>query len=270
MQLVQRSDWGAKNPIHPPKLETVVEEVWLHHTVGYGKGGASYMRTMQTQHQFKGWSDIAYNWVIDPVTDIVYVGRGPMARPGAQKGHNNQTMAVCFMGDFRQRTLTQRNIDTLVVLMEWTSAHGFNPPFINGGHRDAPGQSTTCPGTNIHKLIPDINREIALTQGDTNMDYRNFSNVPTIRVTDIGVRTVAPWAKDTIDWAIARGMTPTSQQYDWTTVLTDGRFLTILKRYDDSASKGVDLAQVANEVASSHGHTIASAAADEIVRRLNT
>lgn len=89
MKIVSRASWGAQDPRRTPYQPGFTHEVFLHHTVGYGSGGASYMRQMQHHHRnLNGWNDIAYNFVIDPRSLTVTVGSlpgatCPLARPAS-------------------------------------------------------------------------------------------------------------------------------------------------------------------------------------------
>jgi hypothetical protein len=166
MIIVSREEWGAEAP-HCSITEPTVLETFLHHSVGYGSGGASYMRQMQQQH-FKNLGgqpgcDIAYNFVIDPLTLKVYEGRGWGVRPGAQGGHNDDTWAVCIMGDFRTLTPSPSLLSMIAELVSYGQTLGFLPYGVAlKGHRDAPDQDTTCPGDNLYSQLDTINKEVEM------------------------------------------------------------------------------------------------------------
>jgi hypothetical protein len=155
MDIVSRASWGAR----PPKSRVTgdtVRETFLHHTAGSGSG-AAYMRSIQNHHMdAQGWADIAYNFVIDPKTLTVYEGRGWGVRPGSQKSYNTGTWSVCVMGNFQTQTPTQGLLETIAGLIRFGHELGRLPLVLTGGHRDAPGQSTSCPGSRLHSRIPDI------------------------------------------------------------------------------------------------------------------
>src|SRR5690606_35492263 len=121
-----------------------------------------YMRQMQRQHIVdNGWRDIAYNFVLDPVTLFVYEGRGGLVVPGAQKGFNIDTIAVCVMGDFQKSNPNWRVIETLVSLQRLLHVRKVTPLFFTVGQRPAPGQAPQCPGNFLHARIPEINALLA-------------------------------------------------------------------------------------------------------------
>lgn len=176
MKIFTRAEWGARPP--RSRYPTKARELWLHHSVGSGydrdgdgDAGDDYMRSMQRYHMdTKGWSDIAYNFVVDPDGLEVYTGRGAGYAPGAQKGHNTGTHAICVIGDFRKQAVSQGLINRLGELVAYGHTQGWWPAAFNGGHRQAPGQSTTCPGDNLVNAIPAINKAAAAAlNGGTEM-----------------------------------------------------------------------------------------------------
>lgn len=160
MNIITRAQWGAKPPLRPLIPQATPAEAYLHHTVGYGAGGAAYMRQMQDQHQAKGWRDIAYNFVLDPHTGDWYEGQGALKVPAAQHGHNAGTIAVCVMGNWHPEPPPPATTNHLVAFMRHAHANGWSPRLLTGGHRDAPGSETTCPGNYLHALIPTINARL--------------------------------------------------------------------------------------------------------------
>ena len=212
MNIVTRAEWGALPPTH--QTATTAVEAWLHHTAG-NRYGPEYMRSMQRFHmESRGWSDIAYNYVVDPTDLTVYVGRGGGIRPGAQKSHNTGTIAICVMGDWRNRTPEPELLDTLADLMVHLHREGWAPKHFDGGHRQAPGQSTTCPGDLVN-YIGAINERIDMT-------YRGVLNVPD-----------ADWARRVVDDGIDSGLiiVDDAHQDDWEdSNLTMGRLWTLFHR----------------------------------------
>lgn len=187
MDIISREDWGARKPAGDFVVQDTPAEAYLHHSVGYGSGGAQYMRDMQAFHQSKGWKDIAYNFVVDGRTLEVFEGRGGNIVPGAQKGHNRGTVAICVMGDYRREPVTELLLDTIAELVDYLHKRGWGPQYLTGGHRDAPGQTTTCPG-DLGDYIGAINERI-------DVDYRGVKNVPD-----------EEWARRVVDYGIDSGL----------------------------------------------------------------
>jgi len=162
VRIIPRSEWGARTPkrrtrIYPANMPT--PELWEHHTVGDYRGAAG-IRAIQNFHMDgRGWSDIAYNWIIDRRTREIYEGRGPGIMGGHTKGHNTHSHAICITGNFELYQPPDPLLWTIAALV----AHGHDQRWwrerkLTGGHRDASGAETLCPGKYLYLAIPRINR----------------------------------------------------------------------------------------------------------------
>ena len=168
LSIISRSGWGARPPAAPIP-STTVSELYLHHSVGAGQvdkdgdgdRGDDYMRAMQAHHMdVRGWDDIAYNHAHDPDGREFYVGRGFEKRPGAQRNHNTGTHALVVMGDFTKRAVTPQLIADIASFYHQAQVAGLLPRVPVRGHRDAPDQGTTCPGSHLYAALPAINKTI--------------------------------------------------------------------------------------------------------------
>jgi hypothetical protein len=125
-----------------------------------------------------GWSDIGYNWLIDP-SGRIYQGRAWVdSNDNAQGAHfcgyNAQTMGVCMLGDFNSISPSEAALKSLVRLLAYrASANTLDPRGVSfhtsssrnlniiSGHRD--GCSTDCPGDALYPQVPTLrNRVYAL------------------------------------------------------------------------------------------------------------
>lgn len=177
LKIVSRAEWGARHPTSRKAITTPTPELWLHHTAGNSSGAAG-MRGIQDFHMtVRGWSDIAYSFVIDPDTLTIYEGRGAGAAGAHTAGRNSISHAICVMGDFTKETPTP----ALIALIGALIAHGHNqgwwPAQITGGHQEAPGASTACPGSNLQATIPAINAAAL------DADYTPPKETPTVATT---------------------------------------------------------------------------------------
>ncbi len=152
--VVHHADWSTSTA--NPTWRDIAYSVWKLHRIS------------------KGWSDIAYNYLIDPDGNI-YEGRagGDNVRGVALCGSHNNLMAVCMLGDFHQTNqfLTNASRDKLVDILSWKiDKENINPlgsSSLNNygnqkhimGHRD--GCSTSCPGDNIYNVLGDIRTRVA-------------------------------------------------------------------------------------------------------------
>lgn len=107
------------------------------------------------------YNDIAYSFVVDNRDGRVFVGRGFGIVGAHTEGDNSKSHAICVMGDFTTDIPSSTTIQTIAALIQFGYAAKYWPNQLTGGHRDAPGAQTACPGNNLYRLIPAIN-ELAL------------------------------------------------------------------------------------------------------------
>jgi hypothetical protein len=173
MQIVSRAEWDARPPKTTPyRIPIPTPELWLHHTAS-ADGGAARVRAIQDFHMdVRGWSDIAYSFLINGAGQI-FMGRGVGIAGGHTAGHNTISHAICVLGNFNDDQPTDAAVASIVELARHGYAQGWWPEGFTGGHRDASGANTSCPGDNLHELLPYINvsikePEMALTEGEEN------------------------------------------------------------------------------------------------------
>lgn len=186
-----RSDWGADESLRDgsPRYNETIEQVHIHHTVNsndYGKADvAALIRGMYRYHtQNLGWSDLAYNFVVDRFGRI-WVGRaGGAARPvrGAHTlGFNATSTGVSVIGNLDLVAPTSETVEAIAQLAAWKlsrydrvadgtidvvsegsdkfrSGKVVTLPVIDG-HRDT--NDTACPGSNLYAALPAIRSRAA-------------------------------------------------------------------------------------------------------------
>ena len=136
--------------------------LYIHHTVTrlskpWTKAREEeHMRLLERLHLDRGFTGIGYNFVLFP-SGRLYEGRGGKAIPAAQLNANSGSVAIAFVGDFRTDKATKEALERLDDAIRALK----NRRRITriGGHRDAPGQSTTCPGDNLERLLSRIARK---------------------------------------------------------------------------------------------------------------
>lgn len=173
-RIIARSEWGARAPKARHTIDLPTPKLYLHHSAGSGADGAA-VRAIQKFHMDpppagRGWNDIAYSFLIDddPQTPgDVFEGRGAGIAGGHTAGQNTISHGICVVGNFQTRRPRDETLNTLVGLVAHGHRQGWWPDRITGGHRDAPGAATSCPGDTLHRLIPQINSEVQRTsKGD--------------------------------------------------------------------------------------------------------
>ncbi|WP_378177311.1 N-acetylmuramoyl-L-alanine amidase [Aquimarina sp. SS2-1] len=169
--VVSRSQWGARPPSSSFSTSQVTHLI-VHHEFGSNSSNdwAARVRSVQNFHMnSNGWSDIGYNFLIDP-NGIIYEGRaGGDNTVGAHFcGRNRNTMGVCMLGNYSSATPKTATQNSLKKLLAWkASKENINPVgstyhySINSslktisGHRDGGGCSA-CPGDGGYAILPSV------------------------------------------------------------------------------------------------------------------
>lgn len=177
--VIPRTAWGARpykgTPVAQPRYDFLV----LHHAAGYHAlteaEGLARMQDIQRLHQDdRGWSDIAYHFLVDAAGRVYqgrpYVQNVPLdQRPdlviGAHvAGQNTGKVGVCVMGCYHppangcDDAVTPDALDALVRLMAFLChRYGIAPDHLRG-HRDFLG--TDCPGDTLYALLPTIRSQV--------------------------------------------------------------------------------------------------------------
>jgi len=73
------------------------------------------------------------------------------------------------MGNYEHKRASDRLVDLIAELVTHGHTQGWWPDQLTGGHRDASGASTACPGRYLHAAIPQINQQATNQPGDTGM-----------------------------------------------------------------------------------------------------
>lgn len=167
LEIIPRSAWKARAPRSRLVIPTPTIELWAHHSAGTEAGPAG-MRRIQNFHMDKrGWSDIAYSFVIDRADLTIYEGRGAGVRGGHTFGRNSRSHGICVMGNFQVLSPTDELVERLAELVAFGHGEGWWPDRFTGGHRDV--RATSCPGDNLYDRLDDINE---LATGGTAMADR--------------------------------------------------------------------------------------------------
>ena len=186
-----RSDWGADEGLREgsPRYNETIEQVHIHHTVNsndYGKSDvAALIRGMYRYHtQNLGWSDLAYNFLVDRFGRI-WVGRAGGANKPVRGAHtlgfNATSTGVSAIGNFELVVPTAEMTEAIAQLAAWKlsrygrDADGATSVVSEGsdkfrsgrvvtlpvidGHRDT--NDTACPGSNLYAALPAIRTRAA-------------------------------------------------------------------------------------------------------------
>ena len=167
--VVSRSQWGAifRNPAPTSNVTHLI----IHHEFGSNTSSdwAARVRAVQNFHiNGNGWSDIGYNFLVDP-NGVIYEGRagGDNAIGAHFCGRNRNTMAVCMLGDYSTVTPKVATQNSIKRLLAWKADKDNINPLgssyhysVNGslphiaGHRDA--GCSACPGNGGYATLGGI------------------------------------------------------------------------------------------------------------------
>jgi len=215
MEIITREQWGARPPRHRNSITTPTSELWLHHAAGGVVVGDDHVsdadlkriRAIQNYHMdVRGWSDIAYSFLMDPDGNV-FEGRGTGVAGGHTRGHNTVSHAICIMGNYEEQAVDEDLLPRLAALVRHGASEGWWPSKITGGHRDASGAQTSCPGRALHAQISTIHE---LEEVDT-------------------MPEPASWAKESWEAALEAGGVFTEHSDPWDPV-TKQEFAVLLQR----------------------------------------
>ncbi len=133
-------------------MKEIVEFV-VHHSGGPRTQTVESIRKyhMRAKPKGRGYSDIAYHFIID-TSPKLWVGR-PIPQTGAHAPPNAKRIGVCVIGDNtqpgREWTIWQKQR----LLQLWQSVKMIWPEIELAGHRDVMPGHTECPGLDVRKLL---------------------------------------------------------------------------------------------------------------------
>lgn len=136
----RRQRWGMLRSMPLPR-----PGVWVHH----GASGAPTLATLRAYERHhvvnRGWAALGYSFAI--VGDgTVYEARG-WGRVGAHTQGSNTDHGICLVGDFSRQVPPEPMVRALAELvLHGVKVGAITRPAITGGHREAPGAATSCPG----------------------------------------------------------------------------------------------------------------------------
>ncbi len=175
--IVTREQWGAR-ATRCTSSDTSKRRFAIHHTVTGSSDPARQMRGIQSFHMnTRGWCDVGYHFLVGSDGKI-YEGR-PVNLLGAHVGSNNSgNIGISFIGCYHTSGCSglgpTRPADATIdaagrLLGTLSRLYGVSLSSTTVlGHRDHPGQSTTCPGDNLRPRIGemiDIGRGATLSGG---------------------------------------------------------------------------------------------------------
>lgn len=168
LQIIQREAWGARHDDGFGPAPLPADEVWGHHSVTVAPDllppyddEAAAMRLLERIGEQKFGGGVSYTFAIMP-TGRIYEGHS-VGRKGAHTARRNSiARAIVFVGNYDTAQPTPAQIEAAAQLLVhgWRSGW-WKAPRLNGGHKDAPGAATACPGRYLSAAVPTINARAA-------------------------------------------------------------------------------------------------------------
>ncbi|MEM8586147.1 MAG: N-acetylmuramoyl-L-alanine amidase [Bacteroidota bacterium] len=175
---LSRGDWcpNGNCPEISNPVFTVVTHLPVHHSAGANSSSdwAAVVRAIWNFHvNTNGWSDVGYNYLIDP-EGMIYVGRGEDVRGAHFCGNNTGTMGICLLGTFTNQTPSLAAIESLANLLAWKTSKNDIDPQLSSFHPPTGaiiphivphqgGCSTACPGASFVPLFDVLRQQVADT-----------------------------------------------------------------------------------------------------------
>ncbi|MBO6934870.1 MAG: N-acetylmuramoyl-L-alanine amidase [Deltaproteobacteria bacterium] len=163
--VVSREEWGARSTSCSSNTDKY--RMAIHHTVTPATSDpAVRVRGIQNFHiDSRGWCDIGYHFLVS-LDGRMWEGR-PLNQLGTHVGgENTGNIGISYIGCFQNSgcndwtpfTPPDAMIDAGATLVrEMSRIYGIAVNATNvKGHRDHAGASTSCPGDNLHALLPQI------------------------------------------------------------------------------------------------------------------
>ena len=200
-EIIFRSEWGAdETKVISPAEYSRADKFIVHHTasselVSDSDGSGEYKNMVKNIFLYhingRGWNDIGYNYLIDPIGNI-YEGRnGGNGVIGVHAGsYNTGSIGISVLGtyggnvngEYLSNSLAFNIIKSLEKLIGWVAANNsIDLAKISGqnskgenidgviGHRDV--SATNCPGDELHQKLGSIQND-AIVYANT---YKNYA-----------------------------------------------------------------------------------------------
>lgn len=167
MQIIDRATWGARYEDGFRPAPTPAVNVWLHHSATVAPDLAppfaddhDAVRYLEQIGETRFGAGISYTFVITPA-GLIFEGHS-VDREGAHTaGRNSADRAICWVGNYDLDQPAPAMLEATADLLAYGYARGWwASPYLAGGHRDAPGAATACPGRYGAAAVDNINDKV--------------------------------------------------------------------------------------------------------------
>lgn len=173
--IISRAQWGANESLRSGSPEFApLRRAIVHHTVT-ATNESNPIGRMRAIYEFhtagRGWSDIAYNFVVDGAGRVYEGRRGGSGAPDGEdgsgrgvigahaKGHNAGSVGIAMLGTYTDGRIlpTEAALDAVAAVVAWKfGPRGIDPRAAGAlvGHRDV--VATGCPGDGLYHRLPEL------------------------------------------------------------------------------------------------------------------
>lgn len=184
MDVISRETWGARPPSQPlPLLTNPVRTVYVHHQggglwlVNDQQEEMANLRGIQAAKMSEGYSDFPYHPAVYP-SGRVYEGREEKYEGGATYTQNALSRSVLWPGNYNLQAVTKKQLlATAAVVRDWISRGLCTEDVTILGHKQAPGNSTACPGVHAMRALKDLTALVHIDVPDLGDDVPKASDV---------------------------------------------------------------------------------------------
>lgn len=173
--VISRAQWGANESLRRGAPEFApLRRAIVHHTVT-ATNESDPVGRVRAIYEFhtrgRGWSDIAYNFVVDGAGRVYEGRRGASGAPDGEdgsgrgvigahaKGHNTGSVGIAMLGTYSDGRVvpTDAALDAVAAVVAWKFGPRSIDPRSPGalvGHRDV--VATGCPGDGLYHRLPEL------------------------------------------------------------------------------------------------------------------
>lgn len=162
MEIITRRQWGARHSAGFRAAPTPARSLWLHHTVTRRPNDddpaaeRAAVREIEQVGQDRFGGGVSYTFLVMP-SGRVYEGTGYDREGAHTRGFNTHGRAIALVGNYDRDIVPSAMSDAVAALVAHGADQQWWPDQLSGGHRDAPGSATACPGRHAHPLVDEIN-----------------------------------------------------------------------------------------------------------------
>lgn len=162
--LPDKGDFPADVPADQPQWAWLGYRPWKYIVIHHSASPSGNAKVFDRAHRARGYDELGYHFVITNGNggadgNVEVGGRWRIQKWGSHTGrtpgneYNNYGIGICLVGNFDSQMPSDSQLDALADLAGFLMKRFDIPSESIIGHRDAPGQSTACPGGNLREYV---------------------------------------------------------------------------------------------------------------------